>query len=386
VRVVGFFCMLLGVAPALAIDVASYDEFALAIADREPSISLTASIAMSGTLVIEHDCTLTASADVTLDMQGNTLLVKAAEFSMGSESHSLTLTGGSPNLLLSSCCVESQHSVFTNCHFEWSVSGNGVDIRGGESLAAEFYRCSANFNEQDGFSTNNFAGQFPSVQLLFSDCNAIGNDPAGLGSPRGDGITTHGYKHVVEIAGGEFFGNSKSGVAIVNQGRLTVRDDAQFADNGWATNIGDVYIERYCILTWWSGYCGLMTLKTEAVLHSGVIDQLNLNRGQIEIYGFEVEGVPAVGYDACLRPIYVGCTEYIAHPLPIPGDTNYTGTLSPSEGWQELVHPAAACDQLPLGRYAVIQRLIRSEIWPEQKQFHPLGGRQLPSIDQQLER
>lgn len=344
-----------------AIEVASFEAFDQAVKNEVAVITLADSFAFQDSVIISHDCTITASQPVTLDLQGNYIKVIGSHFEMGTSEHTIICLNGAPNLRLEPCCTPLT-AYLINCQFNWSQNWNGVNLRAAHPIDAEFINCAANYNAFDGFNLHNKASHQGDTLVIFDHCEAIGNDPNGIGGSRGDGITAHAANHHFVVIGGRYNDNSKSGAAMVYGSNLSVEGDAVFAGNGWAGRyIGDVFLTGFGELTWDQAYCTLMTLQGDAFFTGGIVERLDYRDGFIELFGIDISGVPAIGYDACLRPMRVPTETYTSHAIPIPGDSNQDGHVSPQEAMIELDTPSGQddCDVSTVVRTAVMQRICR---------------------------
>jgi hypothetical protein len=251
-------CAVFSANVVLAINVETFEQFEQALLDQENNITLTESFAFSSTLRVLHSCTIQASKPVTLDLQGNSLLIRTSSVVMGSFDHAIHLINGNQNLILSSCCSDITDVTFINCHFDWSQADNGVSIRVRHALEASFLLCHASYNQHDGFNMSNWSDGYGEALITLDQCQAVENDRTGSGLPgAGDGVTAHSSNHTCTVIGGQYSNNGKCGAAFVGGSRLYVQDGSRFIDNGWsplAIN-EDVYIGDNGMLYWDDGHC-----------------------------------------------------------------------------------------------------------------------------------
>jgi hypothetical protein len=186
----------------------------------------------------------------------------------------------------------------------------------------------------DGFNLHNIDASTAPAVLTVRDCEAIGNDRFGQGSPAGDGVTAHAANHTIIVDGGTYATNGKSGAALVNGAELRVLGNAQFYGNGWShTDLRDVFSENGHV-EWLGGSTPRMTLSSATCAYrGGSIDSATLAAGEFHVYGFDFwqDGGVVGGSLDCWQPFQTCVSTYVEHLIPIPGDVDQSGAVNPDD-------------------------------------------------------
>lgn len=305
--------------------ISDFPSFKSAVAEEQPVIELSGSFLFQSNVVVNHDCVVTASDDVILDLSNFYITFDGGTHTIGSADAAITFrNGGYTNVQFRSLNSAIKTEVY-NCHFDYSQGGNGVNLRCYYDLDVVFYACSANYNSYDGFNIHSLPDAVGSAYVVLVDCCASYNDPDGLGGPRGDGITAHDNNQVFEVIGGHYCNNGKSGAAMVYGSDLVV-DGATFENNGWVSYIRDVYLSGDgAELLWYSGYTESAYLNGSAHIYGGVVNSFYLAAGsEVYVYGFWFNGENFIS--SCWEDSYVSA-NYTPVDIAIPGDINNNNYL-----------------------------------------------------------
>ncbi len=304
-----------------------YQQFAGAVASEEPLIILMNPFQVNDHVTIEHDCTILPHRDITINLAGHFLQIASCSFTLGSSPYTISFINGAPNIRIDSTVCDVV-GVITNCRFDQSQDFSGVEMRCGDfNLTLSFVSCTASYNAFDGFGLSNASETPGTAHVTLYDCEAIGNDPNGLGNPRGDGVTAHAVNHTFELIGGCYAENSKGGAAMARDSHLIV-DGAVIENNGWATYIRDVNLDGFFgSLIWLDGYATTAWVSSPAHMYGGRIDDVHLFDifAEFHMHGFGFDELPdgtISAFDSRWRTMSAGVDAYTPHLIPVPGDVN----------------------------------------------------------------
>ncbi len=237
-----------------AIVVQTVGELLTAVRNSEPRIELNAArFDLTSNLVIQHDCNIlphperSGQGGVIIDGKNSYLIsFQSATINVGCDdpNNILKFTNGSGESVSVISYTKQTCITFNYCDFYNPVCGDGLSMLDGDyKLTVICNDCQANYNYADGFSLQNYGGSaLVEHTVILNNCTAMRN---GLRNPQnycGDGATSHNENQILNINGGLYCNNGKTGVAMVGGSKCYITNDAKFYNNGGLiTNFADVY-------------------------------------------------------------------------------------------------------------------------------------------------
>jgi hypothetical protein len=152
---------------------------------------------------------------VVIDQAQHMVTFRDATFTVGRAGAGLVFCNGSPENVRVRSDSAPTDATFYSCCFRDSPSGNGLaTLSGPHPLTVTCYNCEASRNLQDGFNAHNLGDELAPHTVTLYDCTALENYGWWLGRGRGDGATAHDPNQTLNIHGGLYALNGKTGICV----------------------------------------------------------------------------------------------------------------------------------------------------------------------------